>query len=117
MLSCKSSQQIHETVKIVEVHDTIRMSELNDRHDSVVYIYRNDTVMIDRWHSRLIVDTVYKNNTEYVHDTLKVEQKIGNTKERNWTLQDDLNAFLIGIFMMACIAFGARLGYKINYNR
>lgn len=93
------------------------MSELNDRHDSVVYIYRNDTVMIDRWHNVTKVDTVYRNNTEYVHDTVSVEEKVTKQQTDRWTLKDDLNAFLIGLFITAMIALGAKIGSKINYNR
>lgn len=103
-------------MKYVDVHDTIRVSSVNDRYDSVVYIYRNDTVKIDRWHNRTKVDTVYKYNTEYVHDTVRVETKV-ETKgsDHKWTLKDDLRAFLIGMVISALIALGAKIGYTIKY--
>lgn len=120
-LSCRSSQQIHETLKIVEVHDTVRVSALNDRHDSIVYVYRNDTVMIDRWHNVTKVDTVYRNNTEYVHDTVRMENIETRQRTEPWTIKDkvktELKAFLIGVLLTALIALGVKIGSKINYNR
>lgn len=109
-VSCRSNQQIVEKASVLTVHDTVRLSVTNDRHDSIVYIYRNDTVMVDRWHKLTKVDTVYK--TQFVHnrDTVcVVEEKVnGRPNENKWTLKDNLKAFLIGIFMLALISIGAR---------
>ena len=119
LCSCRSQKAVQNessSVLTVTVHDTVYQTRLQERIDSVVYIYRNDTVMIDRWHNRTKVDTVYKYNTEYVHDTVRVETKV-ETKgsDHKWTLKDDLRAFLIGMVISALIALGAKIGYTIKY--
>ena len=78
-------------------------------------VTRDDTVMIDRWHNRTKVDTVYRNFTEYVHDTVRVKEIIQPTKSDTWTLKDDLIAFLIGFFMLALVVTGAKIYYTFKY--
>lgn len=118
LCSCRSQKAVQNessSVLTVTVHDTVYQTRLQERLDSVVYIYRNDTVMIDRWHNRTKVDTVYRNFTEYVHDTVRVKEIIQPTKSDKWTLKDDLIAFLIGLFMLALVVTGAKIYYTFKY--
>ncbi len=112
LCSCRTQKAVQNessSVLTVTVHDTVYQTRLQERLDSVVYIYRNDTVMIDRWHNRTKVDTVYRNFTEYVHDTVRVTETIQQPKSVKWSVKDDLKTFLACVGLSVVLLFGIKI--------
>lgn len=110
LCSCRSQKAVqNESSSVLTVHDTVYQTRLQERLDSVVYIYRNDTVMIDRWHNRTKVDTVYRNFTEYVHDTVRVVETIQPQKSVKWSVKDDLKTFLACVGLSVFLLLGLKL--------
>ena len=102
-------------MKTVEIHDTVRVSSVNDRHDSIVYVFRNDTVLIDRWHKIAKTDTVYQNKIEYVHDTVRVmEKQVSKAAQKQWTFKDELKTLLAGLGITALLLLLAKWKYERN---
>ena len=119
LCSCRSQKAVQDessSVLTVTIHDTVWQTRLQERIDSVVYIYRNDTVMIDRWHNRTKVDTVYRNFTEHVHDTVRVTETVQPQKSVKWSVKDDLKTFLacVGISALLLLVAGLRNKLKVN---
>lgn len=110
LCSCRSQKAVqNESSSVLTVHDTVYQTRLQERLDSVVYIYRNDTVMIDRWHNRTKVDTVYRNFTEYVHDTVRVVETIQPQKSVKWSVKDDLKTFLACVGLSVVLLLGIKI--------
>ena len=112
LCSCRTQKTVQNessSVLTVTVHDTVYQTRLQERFDSIVYIYRNDTVMIDRWHNRTKVDTVYRNFTEYVHDTVRVTETLQPPKSVKWSVKDDLKTFLACVGLSVFLLLGLKL--------
>ena len=82
---------------------------VQNESSSVLTVTVHDTVMIDRWHNRTKVDTVYRNFTEYVHDTVRVTETIQPQKSVKWSVKDDLKTFLACVGLSVVLLLGIKI--------
>ena len=87
-----SSEQMHDTLlHYIWSRDSITRQDSIYNRDSIVYVYRNDSVIIDRWHTRYIskwrngvkTDTVRAYIYKYIANTDTIRQNKIEYKEVN----------------------------------
>mgnify|MGYP006902869285 CR=1 FL=1 len=87
-----TSEVMHDTLlHYIWSNDSVSRTDSVYHKDSVVYVYRNDSVMIDRWHTRYIkkwrnevkTDTVRAYIYKYIANTDTIRQNKIEYKEVN----------------------------------
>ena len=87
-----SSEQMHDTLlNYIWSKDSVSRQDSIYYRDSVVYVYRNDSVMIDRWHTKYIskwrdgvkIDTVRAYIYKYIANTDTIRLVKTKYKEAN----------------------------------